>query len=307
MAIDLQKKVQSLSKKKETNFLIVMLAIPVLNWIVFWLIVNLTSFKIAFQDSVGRFSFVQFELFWTSLTSDGGELAVSVINTLKYFAVNTFVVLPLTILVCYFLYKKIAGEKVFRIIFFLPAIISPVVFTGVFKNVIANQGPLGIILQQIGANIPEQGFLGTVETATDTIIAYTVWTGIAGNMLIISGAMARVPVEVLESAKLDGANVWKELVNMILPLVWPTISTLLVLNMAGLLTASGPILLLQPLPTMKTWTVSHWIFDKTFANGSVGAGQYSLVSATGLCFTLVLAPLVLLFKRLMDSVPSVEY
>ena len=302
-----KKKETHIGKKQDRNFLIVMLAIPVLSWIVFWLITNLTSFIIAFQDTTGNFSFVNFELFWDSLTENDGYLAVSAINTLKYFAVSSFVIFPLTICVCYFFFKQIAGYKVFRIIFYLPAIISAVVFTGVFKSMIANNGPLGLIFSQLGVELPQSGWLGTPDTATNTIIVYSIWTGICGNMLLVSGAMARIPVEVLEAAKLDGAKIRHELFSLVLPLIWPTLSTILLISMSGLLLASGPVLLLQPLPSMKTGTISYWLFDMVYAGGSVGAGKYSLVSAAGLCFTLVLLPITLFARWLMEKVPTVEY
>ncbi len=294
--------------KMSTIFLWVMLALPVLNWIVFWFIVNCTSIVIAFQDVKGAFSFINFKLFWTDLTSPSGELLMALGNTLKYFVVADFIVFPITICCCYFFFKKIGGYKAFRIIFYLPAIISPVVMTSVYSTMIANSGPVGYLLLKLGANLPAAGLLGSPETATNTIIIYTMWTGVCTKMLIISGSMARIPIEVLESAKLDGVSIGGELIYMIIPLMWPTISTLVIMSLTGLLTASGPILLFSSQPyNLKTITLSYWIFDKVYAGGSVGVGKYGLVAATGLIFTIVLIPIVYGARWLVEKVPSVEY
>ncbi len=309
METETKKKAGSLKRNKMSRiFLVVMLALPVAHWLVFWLGVNFSSFIMAFRNMSGAFSFVNFQLFWEELTAQDGSLLVALKNTLKYFVAANFVMFPLTICMCYFLYKKIFCYKVIRIIVYIPAIISPVVMTGVFQTIVGNTGPLGVVLSSLGMKLPVSGLLGTVKTATATIIAYTMWTGLCSNMLLLSGAMARIPVEVLESAKLDGVGLWKELIYMIVPLMWPTISTLLLLSLTGLLTATGPILLLSSSPfQLKTQTISFWIFSQVYANGSINGGQYGLVAATGLCFTLVLVPIVFGARALVNKIPTVEY
>ncbi len=310
MEIQPKKKPKSLKDNTTSKiFLVTMLALPVAHWLVFWLIVNCSSFVIAFKDMSGNFSFVNFQLFWQDLTSTNGDLFVSLKNTLKYFVTANFITFPLTICMCYFLYKKIAGYKVIRIIVYLPAIISPVVMTRVFATMVANDGPVGLLLIKMGMDLLDTpGLLATVTTATNTIVVYTMWVGLCSNMLLLSGAMARIPVEVLESAKIDGVGIWKELIYMIVPLMWPTISTLLLLSMTGILTASGPILLLSSAPYQQnTLTISYWIFAKVYASGSVNGGEYGLVAATGLCFTAVLIPIVFGVRALVNKIPTVEY
>lgn len=122
-------------------------------------------------------------------------------------------------------------------------------------------------------------------------------------MLLLSGALARIPVEVLESARLDGIGTGRELVSMIVPLVWPTMSTILILNMTGLFGASGPILLF----TKGQWgtsTIGYWIFDKV---AFVGISAYNEVAAAGLIFTAIGVPIIMFFKWLLERIPAVEY
>ena len=125
-------------------------------------------------------------------------------------------------------------------------------------------------------------------------------------MLIFSGAMSRIPTEVIESARLDGVGPFRELVSIILPLVWPTITTAIVLQITGLFTASGPILLLVN-GTHETTTISYWIYNKINGDGYGGGGMYNLVSAAGLCFTAVAIPIVLSVRKFMSRFEEVEY
>ena len=122
-------------------------------------------------------------------------------------------------------------------------------------------------------------------------------------MLLLCGALARIPLEILESARLDGINPLKELVFMILPLIWSTLSTLFILQMTKLFTASGPILLFTG-GAYQTTTIGFWIFSKVAYQG---AGAYNSVAAAGLIFTAVGAPIILFIKWLIEKIPVVEY
>lgn len=305
------KKLEVIGKRQykgQYTIIIPVIVIATLAWLVFWLIPNFGTFFYAFQDMNGNWTFDNFREMWRSLTTGGGSLAISFKNTFTFFFLGVFVDLPLTLIVVYFCFKKIAGYKFFRIIFYLPAIISSVALTGVFKSFIATNGPLGKICESIGIYLPNEGLLGTVETAIDTIVAYHIWTCVSSGLLLLSGTMGRIPVEILESAKLEGCGVGRELVNIIIPLMWPTISTMVIMKVAGIISATGPILLLQPDPLLGTSTLSYWMFRQVYGNGGYGGtGQYGLVSAMGTFFTLIVIPLTLFCRHMAEKVPAVEY
>lgn len=90
---------------------------------------------------------------------------------------------------------------------------------------------------------------------------------------------------------------------MVVPLIWPTMSTLLILNLTGIFGAGGPILLFTK-GAAKTTTIGYWIFDKIKYHGTAA---YNEVSAVGLLFTLVGVPVILFFKWLIEKIPVVDY
>ena len=232
---DLAKKKKSAMKRRETIFLVCILALPVLNWLIFWLSVNVSSFILAFQDNAGNWSFINFTLFWNQLTSPYGDtVGMAILNTLKYFAVNLLLIFPLTLIMSYFIYKRVAGYRAFRVIFFLPAIISGIVLVSVYSNMISPTGPIGALLKAMGVQMPEEGYLLNPDTATPAILIYCIWTGFTTNLIIISSAMSRIPVEVLESARLDGCSSFKELIFLILPMIWSSVSTLVIFILTGI-------------------------------------------------------------------------
>lgn len=214
-----------------------------------------------------------------------------------FFSTSLLVILPLTVFVAYFIYKKIPGYKFFRVVFFLPSIISSVVLTMLFANIVGVNGPVASLMQKILGleRVPE--LLGQDEYALGTIVVYCIWTGFGTNLILLNGAMARIPAEVLEAARLDGAGRVRELFQIILPLTWPTLTTLITFTFIGIFTASGPILLFTG-GAHKTTTISFWIFDKVYYSASSNMQSYA--SAVGLFFTLIALPIVLFVRRVMN-------
>ena len=293
------KKKKGLKHRGQTLFLVGMLTIPIVHWFVFWLYVNANSIMLAFQLPTGDWSLHTLQSALREFSTDG-PLFLALGNTLKYFFTSILITMPCSFVLSYLFYKKILMYKVFRVILYMPAIISGVVITSAFSFVIAPDGPIGIILSRLGVDpVPE--FLANSDYATGTILFYTVWPGIGTGTLLFQGGMARIPLEVLEAAKLDGCGPGRELVSLIIPLLWPTISTQLILQLTGLFGSSGPILLFTQ-GAYETTTLAYWIFDSIYTYGN-----YNAVSAAGLCCTVVGVPIILGIRWLIERIPAVEY
>lgn len=288
-------------RRINTVFITVMLLLPVLHWIVFWFIVNINSILMAFKIPTGDWSLETLRIVFRDLKAGDSTLRIAIKNTLLYFTKDV-VMLFFQLLIAYFFYKKIFAYKAFRIIFYLPSIVSGVAIATMFSNFILPSGPLGIILNKLGMEVVPE-FLADTNYATNTILFYTIWLGWGGNMLLFGGAFARIPVELIEAAKLDGITAHKEFTHIIMPLVWSTLSTLLILNMTGIFGASGPILLFTK-GAYQTTTIGYWIFDKV---AYVGLSAYNEVAAAGLVFSCVGVPVIMFFKWLLERIPTVEY
>ena len=192
-------------------------------------------------------------------------------------------------------------------IFSLPAILSGVVMVAAYRSIVDPGGPLEAIVELFGGHLPPEGLLANSNSATWMIVLFVIWTGFGGNMLLFGGAMARVPIDVLEAARLEGCGPFRELVQIILPLIWPTICTMLIFTFTGIVNSSGPILLFTN-GDYETTTINFWIFLKVYGQqGSGAGGEFGIVSATGLCFTLVTVPIILIVRWALERVPTSEY
>lgn len=291
--------------KWEIIFIISMLIVPMIVFFNQWVFINLNSVLMAFQLPSGAWSMKSMEAVFRNFRGDVADPNFSITlafkNSMIWFGISV-VLMPFQLLISYFIYKRIKGYKFFQVVFYLPSIISGVVLASVYSNLIEPTGPVGILLGKLGVD-PVPLFLADSDYVMGALIVYRFWLAWGGNMLLYGGAMARIPLEILESSRLDGAGSFREFINFIIPLVWPTMSTLLILNMTGIF-ATGDVVMLFTQGDYKTMTLGYWIYHKSLYGG---AAEYNEIAATGLIFTLVTVPVIMFFRWLIERIPVVEY
>lgn len=306
-------------KKKKGNswqrnlFIICLIIVPILQFCIFYIYVNFNSILMAFQTVKGGktvFSFTHFESLFAEINNKNNPdmyFWQALQNTGIFFVQGLITTLITGFIISYFLYTNILGAKIFRILLFLPSLISSVVITLLFEQFVSVKGPIAWIIQQFeGAPTPPVLF-GDPRYALKTLVAYNVWFGIAGNMVLYMGAMNRIPKDVLEYGKLDGVGWVRELFQIILPLLWPTIITFITIQFTAIFTASGPVLLFTQ-GENGTYTISYWMFEKIWKAGSPDSLQLNYASAIGLFFTIIALPIVFGVRAILGKIQeAVEY
>ena len=294
-------------------FIILMLAYPILHFLVFFVYINFNTIVKSFQEFsfksggevfVGLRNYIEF--FQNFNTEGTPVLRYSITNSVKFLIFNNFILLPISILCAYLLFKKVFGEQVFRVVFFLPNIISPVVLTMAFKFMFDNNfGPIVGLFEKLGWHslVPENGFFGEKGLAQTMIFAYCLWAGIGYNVLLLSGSIARIPTEVLEAGKIDGIGMVREFIQIVVPLIMPTVSTLFVTGSMVMFTLFlQPMLLTQGGPNSSTYTIAYYIVDLVNNNYLYDA------AAAGVIVSVVGIPIVQGIKWLMEKfTPGVEF
>ena len=289
------------TKLQRWLFIGTFLALPVINFCIFYIYVNFDSFLMAFQRPVlgqgfgaTEWSFENFKTIWRLLSiSEGGALWGAFINTVLFFLAGMLIGLPLSVLMSYFIYKKIKGYKLFRFVTYLPNIITSSALVILFKNAIGPGGPLNALVTKMGGEYVDP--ITVNETAIWMTIFYSVSFGFGTNLIVLNGAMNGIDKETLEAAEIDGCNWFKELIYIVIPGIWPTVSTIIILATAGFLGSTGPILAFTK-GTNNTMTLSFYIYQLVSGAGT-GKQDVYLASAIGVIMTVISFPLALLVKK----------
>lgn len=276
-------------------FMAAMMGPAIVGFLIFYVYVNFDSLIMAFQVNTGdsiRFGFDNFAYFLRELSVPGSVFTEAIVNTLIFFVLG-FVVMLLSLVVGYFIYKKIVGYKFFRFVFYLPCIIMSTATASLFSFVIARAGPIGDLLRAAGSEIPD--LLAEAPHANWMLILYQLLFTLGGNMILFLGSMTNISPEIFEAAKLDGVSWVRELFQIIVPLIWPTLSVMILQAIVGLTQASGPVFLLTE-GAAGTYTINYWLYEQLL-NGR----NLEVSAAIGWLCTAITFPIALIAKHYLDK------
>lgn len=291
-------------KTKRTLFIIGMLAIPLLQWLVFFVYVNIDSVLMSFQTmnyktGAMEWSLNNFKRFiheWDALP----HMKNAVKNSLLAGA-NNLVLLFVSVVLSYFFYKKIPGRTFFRIVYFLPSIISIVVYTMVYKFMFDTSiGPINIVLQKLGVAATDlPAWFGDTDMAFPLVLMYCLWVGTGYNILIVGSAMENLPQDVMDYSYMEGVGRFRELFQIVIPMIWPTIAVSILGSVTTVFTLFIQVeMLTGGGPGQSSQTIAYLI------NGLIRSANADLEwgAAMGLCFTIVATPIVIIMKKLLDRI-----
>lgn len=294
---EVQVKPRRFKIKGSTIFVILMLAYPVGHFLLMWFGVNINTILLAFQTVVrGKLQYLpvnnlfdNFEILFLNLKTESFQKMLFASGV--YFIISCLITLPIALFFSFFVFKKIMGNGFFKIIFYLPSILPLIVLTLVYKLSFNDNGMLGPLLKAINVN-PADLFIG--KNAQVMVWIFCIWAGIGYDVILLTSGMARIPREVLESCKMDGVPPIKEFFKIVIPLTWPTITTLFIFGMLSVFNV-----FMQPMfltsGSYGTMTIGLEIY-----NASRGAGLNS-PATLGLACSIVGTPIVLAVRAGMNK------
>lgn len=240
------------SDKRRSAFLATCIAPAVILFTIFMIVPTLNVFRMSLYERSAfsaKETFVGFKNF-TTLVNDSSFIR-SMQNTLLLIVVVTVITMGLALIFAGILTReKIKGQNFFRIVFYIPNILSVVVISGIFAAVYQTEnGMLNSIIDVIAH--PESVILWKGEKMVMvSIIIAMVWQAIGYYMVMYMASMAAVPQSLYESSGLDGAGRITQFFKITIPLIWTNIRTTLTffiistINMAFLfvkaMTGGGP-------------------------------------------------------------------
>ncbi len=312
----LKKKNISIKKNswKTRLFIYGLLIVPIIHWIVFWLYLNIDTVTMTFQSFnkiSGEYYFVGLrnykDLFkWVFRQQPNKMMLIAIKNSLSITLWLLLFMRPLAMVTAWVIYKKVPLGSVFKVIFFLPNLLSDIVMVLLFQLMLdPDLGLVQVILDAInlGHLTPSVGWFGSPNTAWWLILFECLWAGIGYDSLLFFAAFNRVPIDIYESAKLDGAGPLREFLQIGVPLIGPTISTLIITGAGTALSFfTQPLLLTNG--KAETTTIMLTIMQKV----QTGSQSLNEAATIGIFFSLIFLPIVFGIRKLVEAVlPSEEY
>ena len=188
--------------------------------------------------------------------------------------------------------RPLPGRGVFRALFFVPMVAAGVV-VGVIMSWIFN-GDYGVVNNMLEAlGLGRVPWLTAPGWAMATLVLVVVWTRIGFCMVIYLGALQSVPAELKEAAAIDGASRWVRFRTITWPLLRPTTSILLILNVVFSLQSFDVIYVMTGGgPGFSTTVLIQYVFRTAFIDARMG-----YAAALGLVLVAILLVFTLLRQR----------
>ncbi|MBQ9735010.1 MAG: sugar ABC transporter permease [Clostridia bacterium] len=288
-------------KIRDAIFYAAVTAIPLIMFVLVNVVINGNAILLAFQEYDGTSNhFLSGNIFenfayWIDRLTNYAEFKSIMWRSVEVYLITTVLCTFVPILFSYYVYKKMFGHKVFKILLFLPSILSSIITVSMFRMFVSEVIP-SVYEELTGKYLfpPLKG----VDTAFSTIMFYNVWMALGGGLLTQLAAMNTVDPSVAESAQLEGIGFWGEFWHIVLPACYEVLTLGFVTGIAGIFTNSLNLYAFYGTGAPNnTETIGYYITVMTLDGSEF---DYPKLSAWGVMVTVVVTPLTLLLRHLIN-------
>lgn len=210
----------------------------------------------------------------------------SIINTLLFTIEAVPIGTALALVIAKLLDQSIRGRVFLRTLYYLPVVSSVVVSAMIWRWIYSPQhGLLNYFLGVVG--IPPQNWLNDPNLALISLVIVTIWGSIGSNMVIFLAGLQDIPRDVIEAARVDGANPLQSFLMITVPLMRPVILFVVVTFTISIFRNFGLIFMLtQGGPFNRTNTMVWEVYQNVF--GYLRLGRGAAISVVMLVIVLIL-------------------
>lgn len=222
------------------------------------------------------------KVFWTGLRNNA------------LFALVVPVQVAVSLVIAVLLYERTPGWRLFRSIFFLPAVMSPIVIGLMWTAIFDLHGPLNEALDAIGLTGVSRDWLGDPSTSIPAIMLVVLWATFGFNMTIFLAGLSSMPTVLLDAARVDGSGWWSTLWFVIVPAQRRVLELVVVLNLITAFAYMLPYVFVMTGggPGHDTYVAELLIYDEGFNFGDLG-----YASAVSLALFVAVSGLMLVYIR----------
>lgn len=285
-----------MSNKKSRNiFIAVCISPAIIFFTLFMVVPTIDVFRMSLY-SWGGFSktkefvgFSNFKVLWNDM-----NFIQSFQNSIVLIVLVAIVTFTLAVVFAAILTKEnIKGDNFFRVIFYIPNILSIVVIAGIFSAVYdPASGLLNSVFGILNLDSFKQMWLGDQNIVIYSVAGALVWQAIGYYMIMYMSSMASVPESYYEAAELEGAGKIKQFTSITLPLIWNNVRTTLTFYIISTINLS--FLLVKAMtgggPDGSTEVFLSYLYSQAYGNSTYGYGM--AIGVIVFTFSFVLAAIV---------------
>ncbi len=232
-------------------------------------------------------------------------------NNALFFVIHMLVQNPVGLLLAALLGARIRGTAIYRTIIFTPTILSVVIIGFVWKLILNPAwGISRTVLQTIGLGNLDMPWLGLESTALVTLSLISVWQNVGIPMMLFLAALIRIPEELMEAARVDGAGPWRTFWGIQFPLILPTVGIVSVLTFVGNFNAFEIIYATQGAlagPNFASDLLGTFFFRTFFGYQLQPADPYLGSAVAGIMFIIILTGVLIYLFGWQRRVQAIRY
>jgi multiple sugar transport system permease protein len=212
------------------------------------------------------------------------------------FAAAVPIQVAVSLMIAVLIYERTPGWKLFRGIFFLPVVMSPIVIGLVWTAIFDLNGPLNGALDAVGLDGVSRDWLGQASTSIPAIMIVVLWATFGFNMTIFLAGLSAMSPSLLDAARVDGAGWWATLWHVVVPSLRRVIELVFVLNLITAFAYMLPFIFVMTGggPGYDTYVGELLVYDEGFNFGNLG-----YASAVSLALFAVVSVLMFAYIRLL--------
>ena len=217
-------------------------------------------------------------------------------NTIFIIAIVTVITMAIAILFASILVReKIMGQNFFRVVFYIPNILSVVVISSIFSAIYdpSEQGMINSVLSMLnGEGWETIKFLGDSKIVLYAIVGAMIWQAIGYYMVMYMASMSTIPEHLYEAAALEGAGKVRQFFSITLPMIWDNIRTTLTFFVISTINLSFLFVnvMTNGGPNGASETVLSYMYSQAYSNASFGyamaIGTVVFILSFGLSFAI---------------------
>ena len=190
-------------------------------------------------------------------------------NTFMYLVIAVPFLVTFPLFLAILINQKIRGITLYKILLYLPVIVSIVVAAIAFKWLYATSGILNYILSMF--HLAPIGWLTDTNWALFSVAVVTIWKGIGYYMMIYLASLMSVPQELYEACDIDGAGFLRKHLTVTIPHIMPTIALVSTISTISAMKVFAEIYVMtKGGPLNSTKTIVYYIYERAFENLDLG-------------------------------------